>query len=217
MGILFEYILKIEMGFYSIPIVGAFLIALIVACLQNRKVKLDDKLSIMANGIADKNIITMILIFLFAGAFAGILGKESAGSVAYFLLSFIPAELVIPILFIVACFVSTAMGTSCGTITVLVPIAVPIATASGYSVPLCVGTVIGGAMFGDNLSFISDTTIAACNGQGVQMKDKFKENFWIALPAAILTLIVVLIISVATGNGQVEMKDYNIFDIYFQH
>ena len=89
------------------------------------------------------------------------------------------------VLFGVACFVSLAMGTSVGTITLLTPIAVAVSAASGFGLPLCVASVIGGSMFGDNLSFISDTTIAACNGQGCAMKDKFRENFWIALPAAV--------------------------------
>ena len=177
LGILFEYVLKIPMGFYNIPIVIAFLVAILVACLQNRSVKFDDKLGIMAQGLADKNIITMLLIFLTAGAFVGVVGRSSAESVAYFMLSLIPARFAVAVLFVVACFVSTAMGTSVGTITLITPIAVAVAQASGFSLPLCIGSVMGGAMFGDNLSFISDTTIAACNGQGCAMKDKFRENF----------------------------------------
>ena len=92
------------------------------------------------------------------------------------------------VLFVVSAFVSLAMGTSVGTITLLTPIAVALAQSSGFGAPICLGTVVGGAMFGDNLSFISDTTIAACNGQGCAMKDKFRENFGIALPAALATL-----------------------------
>lgn len=205
LGILFEYVMKIPMGFYNVPIVIAFLAAILVACLQNRKVRFDDKLQLMANGLADKNIITMLLIFLVAGAFVGVVGRGSAESVAYFMLSLIPARFAVAVLFVVACFVSTAMGTSVGTITLIMPIAVAVADASGFSVPLCVASVMGGAMFGDNLSFISDTTIAACNGQGCAMKDKFRENFGIALPAAIATLIVILISSFRTEiNGQIQ-------------
>lgn len=91
-----------------------------------------------------------------------------------------------------------AMGTSVGTITLLTPIAVAVSTASGFDLAFCVASVMGGAMFGDNLSFISDTTIAACNGQGCEMKDKFRENFWIAFPAAVVTLILILMLSFQT-------------------
>ena len=176
-GLFFEYGLKIPMGFYNIPIVVSFLVALLVACVQNRTVKFDQKLDIMAKGLADKNIVTMILIFMTAGVFVGVVGRSSAESVAYFLLSIIPAQYAVLVLFIVSCFVSLAMGTSVGTITLITPIAIAIAKSSGFAAPLCIGTVIGGAMFGDNLSFISDTTIAACNGQGCPMQDKFKANF----------------------------------------
>ena len=111
LGILFEYVLKIPMGFYNIPIVVAFMVAIFVACLQNRKVSFDEKLQIMANGLTDKNIITMLLIFLTAGIFVGVVGRSSAESVAYFMLSIIPARFSVAVLFVVACFVSTAMGT----------------------------------------------------------------------------------------------------------
>lgn len=210
MGILFEYVLNIEMGFYNIPIVVIFMIALLVACLQNRKVSFDEKLSIMAKGFADKNIITMILIFLCAGIFVGVTGRESAQAVAYMMLSITPAWLAIAVLFVVACFVSLAMGTSCGTITLLVPIAIAVSQASGYSMELCIASVMGGAMFGDNLSFISDTTIAACNTQGCKMKDKFRANFKIALPAAILSLILIIVLSINSNVGQVQIESYDV-------
>ena len=213
LGILFEYILLIPMGFYNIPIVVAFMVAILVACLQNREVSFDKKLEIMAGGVGDKNIITMLLIFLTAGAFVGVVGRSSAESVAYFMLSVIPPRFAVAVLFIVACFVSTAMGTSVGTITLITPIAVSVATASGFSVPLCIGSVMGGAMFGDNLSFISDTTIAACNGQGCAMKDKFKENFGIALPAAIATLIIILVLSMNADIYGAINESYNLIQI----
>lgn len=213
LGILFEYVLKIPMGFYNIPIVVAFLAALLVACLQNRKLKLDSKLEIMGRGVGDKNIFTMILIFLEAGIFVGVVGRESAESVAYFMLSIIPAQFAVMVLFIVSCFVSLAMGTSVGTITLLTPIAVAVSKASGFDMSLCVATVIGGSMFGDNLSFISDTTIAACNGQGCEMKDKFRENFFIALPAAIISLIIILIMSFNTQIDGAVINDYNLVQI----
>ena len=188
LGLLFEYGMKIPMGFYSVPIVAAFLVAILVACLQNRRRSFEDKLEIMGRGVGDKNIITMLLIFLLAGAFVGVVGRSSAQSVAYFMLRIIPARFAVMVLFVVSCFISTAMGTSVGTITLLIPIGVEVSVAAGCDAALCIGTVIGGAMFGDNLSVISDTTIAACNGQGCAMKDKFLGNFLIALPAALLTL-----------------------------
>ena len=213
LGITFEYIMKIPMGFYKIPIIVAFLAALLVACLQNKKVKFNEKIAIMGKGIGEPNIVTMILIFLTAGIFVGVVGRESAESVAYFMLSVIPAQFSVMVLFAVSCFVSLAMGTSVGTITLITPIAVAVSKASGFDMSLCVATVIGGSMFGDNLSFISDTTIAACNGQGCKMKDKFKENFFIALPAAVVSLIIILIMSLNTEIDGAVLKDYNLVQI----
>lgn len=213
LGICFEYVLKIEMGFYKIPVVVVFLIALLVACIQNRELKLNDKLEIMGKGISDPNIITMIIIFMLAGIFVGVVGRSSANSVAYFILSLIPPQFAVVVLFVVSCFVSLAMGTSVGTITLIVPIGIAVSKASGFSTPLCIASVMGGAMFGDNLSFISDTTIAACNGQGCKMKDKFKENFFIALPAAIISVIIILVLSINTYNGGFVKEEYDLIQI----
>ena len=213
LGLIFEYGMKIPMGFYNIPIVVAFLIALLVACIQNPKLKFDDKLDIMARSVGDKNIITMILIFMEAGIFVGVVGRSSAESVAYFLLSIIPARFAVAVIFVVSAFVSTAMGTSVGTITLITPIAVAVSAASGFSLPLCVGTVMGGAMFGDNLSFISDTTIAACNGQGCAMKDKFRENFGIALPAALATVVLILVLTMGADTAGMEIPAYNLIQL----
>ena len=210
MGLFFEYGLRIYQGFYNIPIVVVFLAALMVACLQNRTLKFDDKLAVMAQGVGDRNIMTMILIFLVAGVFVGVTGRDSAEAVAYFLLSVAPAWASVAVLFVAACFVSTAMGTSVGTITLITPIAVAVAQVAGFSLPLCIGAVMGGAMFGDNLSFISDTTIAACSTQGCEMRDKFRANFKIALPAALVTLAVTLAVSASAGVGQIDIPDYNL-------
>jgi len=128
-------------------------------------------------------------------------------------LSLIPARYAVAVLFIVSCFVSLAMGTSVGTITLITPIAASISTASGFALPLCVASVVGGAMFGDNLSFISDTTIAACNGQGCQMKDKFRENFKIALPAALVSLVIILVLSFRQPATELMLKDYNLVQV----
>ena len=212
LGILFEYGLKIPMGFYNIPIVVAFLAALLVACVQNRSLSFDDKLVLMGKGVGDKNIMIMILIFMTAGIFVGVVGRSSAESVAYCLLSLIPARYAVAVLFVVACFVSLAMGTSVGTITLITPIALAVAGASDFSVPLCVASVMGGAMFGDNLSFISDTTIAACNGQGCRMKDKFRANFAIAFPAALVSLVIILVISMGQASTPIQ-QDYSLIQI----
>ena len=213
LGILFEYVMKIPMGFYNVPIVVAFLAAILVACLQNRSVSFDQKLEIMAQGVGDKNIITMLLIFLMAGSFVGVVGRSSAESVAYCMLSLIPARFSVAVLFVVACFVSVAMGTSVGTITLLTPIAAAVSGASGFDLAFCVASVMGGSMFGDNLSFISDTTIAACNGQGCEMKDKFRENFWIAFPAAVVTLVLILILSFQTDIQGSVTQDYQLIQV----
>jgi len=212
-GIIFEYVLNIPMGFYKVPIIVAFLASIFVACMQNGKINFETKLSIMGRGVGDKNIITMILIFLEAGAFVGVVGRTGAESVAYFMLSIIPPQFSVAVLFAVGCFVSVAMGTSVGTITLLTPIAVAVSNAAGFDLSLCIASVIGGSMFGDNLSFISDTTIAACNGQGCRMKDKFRENFAIALPAAMLTVAVILFMSFKTEVTGMVIDEYRLIQL----
>ena len=213
LGILFEYGMGIPMGFYNIPVVVIFLVALLVACFQNRKLPFDDKLTIMGRGMGDKTIVTMVLIFMVAGIFVGTVGRDSAESVAYLLLSVVPVQFAVAVLFVVSCFVSLSMGTSVGTITLITPIAVAVSSASGFSLPLCVASVMGGAMFGDNLSFISDTTIAACQGQGCQMKDKFRENFKIALPAAIVSLVIILALSFGAALGGSVVHEYDLIQL----
>lgn len=208
-GIYFEYLSPQEgrMGFYVMSVVLAFFVALVVAFRQNRKVSFDKKMRICAMGMGDENIATMIFIFLLAGAFSG-LAKAAGGatSTANLLLNIIPADMAIPGVFLIACLISMSMGTSVGTISVLTPIAVAISTELGNSLPFTVATVVGGAMFGDNLSFISDTTIAATKTQNVEMKDKFRENFRIALPAAVLTLI--LLVFMSRGGADLELAAF---------
>ena len=213
LGVLFEYVMGIPMGFYNVPIVVVFLVALVVACLQNRELSFDDKLAVMGRGIGDKTIVTMILVFMAAGVFVGTVGRSSAASVAYLLLSVVPAEFSVAMLFVISCFVSLSMGTSVGTITLITPIAVAVATTSGFDVALCVASVMGGAMFGDNLSFISDTTIAACQGQGCAMRDKFRENFRIALPAAIVTLGVILTLSLGSDIRGTVSHEFDLVQL----
>ena len=212
-GIYFEYIHPIEgqMGFYIMSVVLAFSIALAAALVQNTSRTFEDKIHICARGIGDDNITIMLFIFLMAGAFGGI-AREAGGaaSTAGLLLSILPGGFAIPGLFLIACLISMSMGTSVGTITVLVPIAAAVAKDGGFNLAMCTGTVVGGAMFGDNLSFISDTTIAATNTQGVQMKDKFRTNLKIALPAALITMIILVFYAMRGRAVSMGTYDYNV-------
>ena len=213
-GIYFEYIKPQEgqMGFYIMSVVVAFGLALIVAFVQNRKLSFNEKVHVCAQGIGDDNIVIMLFIFLMAGAFSGLASAAGgASSTANLMLSIIPGRFVVPGIFVIACLISMAMGTSVGTITVLVPIAVEVASGTHMSLPLIVGTVVGGAMFGDNLSVISDTTIAATRTQGVEMKDKFKVNFKIALPAALITLVILIVYSTQNPAAKMDHYDFNIW------
>ena len=212
-GIFFEYIKPAEgqMGFYVVSVVLAFSIALIAAFMQNKKLSFDEKIHICAQGIGDDNIVIMLFIFLMAGAFSGIASEAGgASSTANLLLNIIPGKFAVPGLFVIACLISMAMGTSVGTISVLAPIACAVSQNGGLSLPLCVGIVVGGAMFGDNLSFISDTTIAATKTQGVEMKDKFRTNIRVALPAALITLAILVIYAFVSGGVSVGTFEFNI-------
>ena len=213
-GIYFEYISKAEgqMGFYVVSVVLAFSIALIAAFLQNPKQSFEDKIHICAQGIGDDNIVIMLFIFIMAGAFSGIASEAGgAASTANLLLSIIPGRFAVPGLFVISCLISMAMGTSVGTITVITPIACAVSNSGGLPLTLCVGVVVGGAMFGDNLSFISDTTIAATKTQGVEMKDKFRTNIRVALPAAVITFVILLIYAVVSRGAEIGTFDYNIW------
>ncbi len=213
-GIYFEYISPTEggMGFYVVSVVLAFTIALAAAFFQNRRLTFEEKIHVCALGIGDDNIVTMLFIFILAGAFSGIASEAGgAHSTANLLLSIIPGRMAIPGLFIIACLISMAMGTSVGTITVLVPIAAAVSENGGLPLALCAGVVVGGAMFGDNLSFISDTTIAATKTQGVTMKDKFRTNIKLALPSALITLAILVLYAVFTRGVPVGDFDYNIW------
>ena len=213
-GIYFEYINPVEgrMGFYVISVVVAFGLALIVAFFQNRSLTFNEKIHLCAQGIGDDNIVIMLFIFLMAGAFSGLASAAGgASSTANLMLSIIPGNFALPGLFIIACLISMSMGTSVGTITVLVPIAAEVARGTGLGMALVVGTVVGGAMFGDNLSVISDTTIAATRTQGVEMKDKFRVNFRIALPAALITTVILVIYALQHPGAQLADYEFNIW------
>ena len=212
-GLLFQYGLGIEEGFYQTPAIVIFLIALAVACFQNRKLDFNAKLKVMANGVADENILTMCLVFLAAGAFSGAISAAGgADSTVYLFLTFLPSNFAVAGLFLIACFVSISMGTSVGTISALAPFAVSMSQATGFDVVLCIAAVACGAMFGDNLSMISDTTIAAVRTQGCEMKDKFRMNFLIVLPAAIITLVLFIVLTWG-GSGQVTLESYSLWKV----
>ena len=200
--------------FSAMPAIVAFLIALFTAFLQNRKVSFDEKIKIIAGGLGEENIITMCLIFLCAGGFSGAVsaagGVESAVNLG---LSLIPAHFAVSGLFIIACFISVSMGTSMGTIAALASIAGGISEKTGFSMAVCIAAVVCGAMFGDNLSMISDTTIAAVKTQGCEMKDKFKANFLIVLPAAVLTIFFFWLITAGVSYEIEGGLDYNFLEV----
>lgn len=203
----------ISKDFYSMPAYVAFIIALFVAFLQNRKIPFNKKLEIVANGAGDVNIITMVLIFLVAGAFSGIVtAAGGVESTVNFGLSIIPPHFMVVGLFVIGCFISLSMGTSMGTITALAPIALGVAQQTDFPVAICIGATVCGAMFGDNLSIISDTTIAAVRTQGCKMNDKFKQNFLIVLPAALITLIVFFLRTMHMTYDASELE-YNFIEI----
>ncbi len=213
-GVYYEYIRPQEgvQGFYVMSVVVAFMAAIAVALFQNRSISFDEKLRICASGMGDDNILTMIFIFLLAGAFSGVASASGcAEDTANMLLSFVPGRLTVLGIFLIACIISMAMGTSCGTITVMGSLALSISQSAGLSLPLCFGALVGGSMFGDNLSFISDTTIAATKTQGCQMRDKFRENFFIALPAALITCVILLIVAWTGKAAAVGEYSFNIF------
>ena len=205
-GIIFQ-------DFYAMPAIVAFLIALFVAFLQNRKVSFDEKVKIIAQGVGEENIITMSLIFLCAGAFSGaVTAAGGVDSTVNLGLSLIPAHFIVAGLFIISCFISVSMGTSMGTIAALAPIAVGVSNEAGFPMAICIAAVVCGAMFGDNLSMISDTTIAAVKTQGCEMKDKFKANFLIVLPAAVITIVFFWFVT-RDMSYNIASGEYNLFQV----
>ena len=199
----------VKMAFYQFPSVTAMFIAVIAAFCMGRET-LDEKFAIFARGAANENVLTMLMIYILAGAFSTVAktmgGVEATVDLG---LSVIPVQLLIAGTFVISAFLGTATGTSVGTITALVPIAVGLASESGLSVPMMLGACVGGAMFGDNLSMISDTTIAATKTQDVALKDKFRVNFFIALPAALITLGILLVI----GQGEAAAMAPRTFEV----
>jgi len=191
--------------FYKVPVAAAFIIATAYAMLITRGVsKTDEKIAIFSTGASNRNVLLMIWIFVLAGAFASTAKDIGAiDATVNATVSVLPGSLLYAGLFLASCFVSMAAGTSVGTIVALVPIASGIAASTGTSVPLITGIIVGGSFFGDNLSFISDTTVAATKSQGCSMKDKFRVNMWIAAPAA----LVVTVLYVVLGRGVTASPD----------
>ncbi|WIW27021.1 Na+/H+ antiporter NhaC family protein [Bacillus inaquosorum] len=199
--------------FYKLPILIAAIIASAFALSFNKKQSLNQKIEWFASGAGHPDIIIMVIIFILAGAFAS--AAEAMGAVhstVNLALSIIPQQFILPGLFIIACFISVSMGTSMGTIAAVAPISAGLSGELGLSPAIAIAAVVGGAMFGDNLSFISDTTIAAVRSQKTQMMDKFKTNFLIVLPAAIITVI--LLFFIPTGHvGHIGAESYSWFKV----
>ena len=202
----------VEMAFYQFPSVVAMTIAVILAFLMYHKTGIDNNFKLFARGAGDENIMTMLMIFLLAGAFSSVAGAMGGvSSTANLGLAIIPPRFIVPGIFIIAAFLSTATGTSMGTVGAIVPIAYNMAKTADLNMSFVVAAVLTGAMFGDNLSMISDTTIAATRTQGVDLKDKFRTNAWISIPSALITLSFMVIFSkVGTATGNL---DYNLIKV----
>lgn len=197
----------VEFAFSQIKAPVAALPAIIVAMLIGHAHP-NERIQHFLQGIGDINVVTMCMVYLLAGAFAAITSAIGGVDATVALgLSLLPEQLLLPGLFLVAAFVSTAMGTSMGTIAAITPIAIGISQPAGLSLALCAGTVVGGAMFGDNLSIISDTTIAATRTQGCSMRDKFRLNACIAIPAAVLTMVLLFVLGY--GGSVPEVEEFN--------
>ena len=186
--------------FYKVPMVIAFLVASAVSVALNSKKTLTEKIDMYSFGMGEINIMMMCLIFILAGAFATVAkGSGAVDAAVEIAQSLVPAKLMVAGVFLISCLISLSIGTSCGTIAAVMPIALGFVEPLHLSPALLMGSVIGGAMFGDNLSMISDTTIAATRTQDVQMRDKFKANFLVALPAALVALALYAIVGVSEG------------------
>ena len=196
----------VEMAFYQFPSVVAMTLAVILAFIMYHKTGIDDNFTLFARGAGDENIMTMLMIYLLAGAFSAVAGAMGGvESTANLGLTIVPARFVTAGIFVIAAFLSLATGTSMGTVGAIVPIAYQMAKTADINVAFVMAAVMTGAMFGDNLSMISDTTIAATRTQGVELKDKFRTNAWIALPSALIAVVLMLIFGPAgTPVGQLD-------------
>ena len=193
--------------FYKVPITVAFLFSSIYAISISKGTTLNKRVEIFSRGAGSSNVMLMLWIFILAGAFASTAKSMGAvDSTVELTLNILPSQMLLPGMFLASCFISLSIGTSVGTVAALMPIAVGIAAQTGMSVPLMTGLVAGGAFFGDNLSFISDTTIVATQTQGCKMNDKFKANSLIVVPAALLILCLYLFIGLHVHAPQEIME-----------
>lgn len=200
--------------FTTMPLNVAITITVIVALLMNRKETFAKKVEVFTKGAGHSNIILMMLIFILAGAFSTTAEKMGGVSSTVNLgLSLIPQNLIIVGLFIICMFVSISMGTSVGTVAAIAPVGFGFAQATDVPAALAMATVVGGAMFGDNLSMISDTTIAAVRTQKTKMSDKFKVNFKIVLPGAIITIIILFFLTNGISIDHTKNYDYNLIKV----
>lgn len=200
--------------FYKMPVSVSFLVASFVAIAINRKEKINKKIEVFCKGAGNCNIILMCIIFILAGAFAQVAKEMGAVSSTVNLgLTILPGNILLAGVFIICCFISLSIGTSVGTIAALAPMALGIAQKTGLPIGLALGAVISGAMFGDNLSMISDTTIAATRTQGCEMKDKFKMNISIVIPAAIITAVIFAVISRGKTTALTGGYEYSIVKV----
>ena len=204
----------IARDFYKVPIAAAFIIATCWALLITKGVTgTDSKISIFSRGAGNPNVMLMIWIFVLAGAFAATAKDIGAiDATVAFALDVLPGKLIYAGLFLAACFISMAVGTSVGTIVALVPVAVGIAAETGAKIPYMTAIVVGGAFFGDNLSFISDTTIAATKMLGCSMRDKFRANLWIALPAALAVTAIYVFQGFGAGT-EIQAGEYHLLKL----
>lgn len=203
----------VEMAFYQFPAPVAAIIGIIFSFILT-KGSLDEKFDIFIKGCGDDNIIIMCIIYLLAGAFSSVSsamgGVESTVNLG---LTLIPAKFITVGIFIISAFISISTGTSVGTVVALGPIAVQLVEKGGLNLPLVLGALVGGSMFGDNLSIISDTTIAATRTQGVSMKDKFRANIGFAIPAALATAILLLIFGKPINIPETQEYAFSIIKI----
>lgn len=202
-----------ESPFGQFPRHVALLAGIAVALLLAPKMKVGEKLDVFCESMGNSGVMMIILIYLMAGGFQGAAaamgGKESVVNLS---LHFIPVSLLIPGVFLMCCFISTAIGTSMGTIAAMAPVAIGVAQGAGLNLAIVSAAVIGGSYFGDNLSMISDTTISAAQGCGSEMKDKFRMNFFIALPAALVAMVLYGVLG-GQGSGAIESGAYNILQV----
>lgn len=202
----------VAMAFYQFPSVVAMTIAVVVAFIMYHKTGINENFSLFARGAGEENIMTMLMIFLLAGAFSSVAGAMGGvQSTANLGLTIIPARFIVPGIFVIAAFLSTATGTSMGTVGAIVPIAYQMGKTADLNMAFVMAAVMTGAMFGDNLSMISDTTIAATRTQGVQLKDKFRTNAWLSLPSAVIAIV--LMILFGDAGSAVGTLDYSVVKI----